>query len=149
MKKKVIEHNGYMIYADYIPEEGVVFGFFKDEQEQDGVWYGSFDSAIQGIKEYIMRGGKNLTTKKECEDILRKAGMVQGKGGVWYTPGDYCLNYGEFARPDYFVRYRKGKGFGIKVEYYYYSNVFNRPVNHFLDDEEIYSMILYNNLGVK
>lgn len=76
-------------------------------------------------------------TKEQCETILKKAGLFKYSNKYWLKTGTYDLHFGEFSRPEYCIRYRKNKGFGIKKVYFYFSDTLLAPSDHFLSDEEI------------
>lgn len=70
-------------------------------------------------------------TKKEAVDFLNlfvEDGLLNRAGTVWFEPGYYVLNHGEYDRPDLKpVRYKDG--WKIKVTHYYYTGTFNTPVD--------------------
>lgn len=77
-------------------------------------------------------------TKKECIEILKKAGYKEYGKHNWDYEGTYYLAHGEYGRPDIYIRHRKNGEYGIKIEYYFYPNIHNAKKDHFLTEEEIY-----------
>lgn len=70
---------------------------------------------------------KNFETKQQVVDYLKAQGLKSDdSGAVFFRPGAYYLNHGEYSRADYRPR-KYGKVWGIHRTVYYYEGTLFAP----------------------
>jgi hypothetical protein len=89
----------------------------------------------------------SFKSKKSLVKYLIDVGLEQSiNEKYFFETGTYCLNHGEYDRPDYIPR-RYKDGWGVHVQYYYYAGTIYQPLSGRIDD--LKSLLNEHNEAIK